>query len=183
MLLEYLTRTMPKTSEMADSTTSVDLVISLIFKPRTMGTTTAGDIIPKTAPIYKAGSGACCSTKYRSENVTPAVIKNVYIDNKTQSLSVLRRVSNVRWLPPSKSIRANAIALNIEPKFPKLDSSTKLNPVGPITIPIKISGSTSGTLVRSNRAVKKCATKTNKPTDNTEDTLWWSMNPLWKFSM
>ena len=75
-------------------------------------------------------------------------------------------------------MRANAIALRIEPILPKLDSSTKLRPVGPITIPMRIRGSTSGTFVRSNRAVKKCATKTSNPTESTEEAIWCSMNPL-----
>jgi hypothetical protein len=73
---------------------------------------------------------------------------------------------------------AKAIADSIEPKFPKLDSSTKLKIVGPITIPMRIRGSTSGTFVRSNNAVKKCATKINNPTESTEDAIWCSMDPL-----
>ena len=39
---------------------------------------------------------------------------------------------------------------------------------GPTRIPINISGNTSGTRVRSNNAVKKCAAKIISPTENTK---------------
>ena len=44
-----------RTSVIADSTTRVDFVFSERFNILTMGTTTAGDILPNTAPINRAG--------------------------------------------------------------------------------------------------------------------------------
>ena len=44
-----------KTSVIADSTTKVDFVFSERSNMRTMGTTTAGDMLPKTTAIKRAG--------------------------------------------------------------------------------------------------------------------------------
>ena len=57
---------MLRTSVMADSTTRVDFVFSERSSIRTMGTTTAGEILPNTAPVNSAGKVfshevICCS--------------------------------------------------------------------------------------------------------------------------
>ena len=46
---------MLNTSVIADSTTSMDLALSDKFSILTMGTTTAGDMLPSTEPMKSAG--------------------------------------------------------------------------------------------------------------------------------
>ena len=64
------------------------------------------------------------------------------------------------------SISINAIALRSGPIYPKSSIVSILN-TGPKTMPIRISGRTSGSFVLSKSAVNKCAAKIINPTANT----------------
>ena len=85
----------------------------------------------------------------------------------TESLSELFRVSSVKWLPPSNSMSVSATALNRGPTYPK-SLGDRIPKRGPTIMPMKISGRTSGILVLSNSAVKKCAAKIISPTEKTK---------------
>ena len=47
-----------RTSVIADSTTSVDFVLSDKSSMRTIGTTTAGEMLPRTAPMKSEGTSS-----------------------------------------------------------------------------------------------------------------------------
>ena len=92
---------------------------------------------------------------------------NVVRARMTESLREFLRVSKVRWLPPSNSIKVRATALKSGPTYPK-SLGDKMPDRGPTRIPMHMSGKTSGTRVFSKSAVKKWAAKMINPTEKTK---------------
>ena len=84
------------------------------------------------------------------------IIVNINVERAkmTESLREFFRVSKVRWLPPSNSIKVRATALKRGPTYPK-SPGDKMPDRGPTRIPMNMSGKTSGTRVFSKSAVKK----------------------------
>ena len=68
----------------------------------------------------------------------------------------------LRWIPPSKRITTRARVVNTGPTLPK-SAGVTIPKAGPMTMPASMSTSTSGTLVRSKKPVRKWPAKTKRP--------------------
>ncbi len=156
------TPTMHSTSVRADSSTSTVAGFSASFSALTMGITTADEVPPSVRPSNRAGSRSRPSVSMPITAMTMAVMEKQA--KVSRPVVPADRPSTLRSseVPLSNRITTSAMVASRVPTLPKSAGDT-MPSTGPITMPISISTSTSGMLVRLNCSDRKCAKNTIRP--------------------
>ena len=156
------TNTIHRTSESADSSTRIVLLLSCICSNCTSGITTAEEVPPRIAPSVNAVKGGIFTSNHAINPTTIVVTKKLPSVNAIVPFIAARIALIRRSNPPWKRINANVTVVKTSVSTPNASAFTKPS-MGPMTRPIIMSSSTSGIRFFSNRPVKRCETKTNNP--------------------